>query len=476
MLSQTFNILVLSEERDLLHLLKGILGATRYEISAVSSEEAMIGSLSQKHHDLIIIDQTFAGINGQTIKTLYHSFPDLAYIIIAHDLSSVNDWPGFKKINFVKKDQMESRLPLLLSNIYTAFNESHVPTLEYNNLIRTALDDSLTFTAIVHSDGDIVFLNRPAREILKIQTDEVEGLKFFDFLKDGEKVWQFLTMRWHDHPEQSISMDLYLSDKDFNEFPFPVIIKALQNHELYFIIQGKTLAEAESLSHSSDSSTLLKAFSESLANDLLNPLNVIWGRLQLFQSNPHLEQSDFHTIKLIERQLTRINDVISKLVAVTSLNRDLVPQRVFLNDVFKSLIQQPKLKDLLESQNSSIRFELDALPPIYGQSAQIELLLSTLIDLIFNLSGTNSRITISNKPVDKTKSTKQLVIDFKLSDATQVPDQLLLKSCLKFNEGEKKKFALETTIIRYLLDEYQIKHHLKDDHSTLILSLVFPLN
>ncbi|WP_456406598.1 hypothetical protein, partial [Caldithrix abyssi] len=213
MLSQTFNILVLSEERDLLHLLKGILGATRYEIDAVSSEEAMIGSLSQKHHDLIIIDQTFAGINGQTIKTLYHSFPDLAYIIIAHDLSSVNDWPGFKKINFVKKDQMESRLPLLLSNIYTAFNESHVPTLEYNNLIRTALDDSLTFTAIVHSDGDIVFLNRPAREILKIQTDEVEGLKFFDFLKDGEKVWQFLTMRWHDHPEQSISMDLYLSDK-----------------------------------------------------------------------------------------------------------------------------------------------------------------------------------------------------------------------------------------------------------------------
>ncbi|WP_456441189.1 hypothetical protein [Caldithrix abyssi] len=476
MLSQTFKILVLSEERDLLHLLKGVLGSTRYEIEAVNSEEELIGSLAQKRHDLIIIDQTFAGINGQTIKTLYYSFPDLAYIVIVHDLSGINDWPGFKKINFVKKDQMESRLPLLLSNVYTAFNESHVTSLQYNNLLRSALDDSLTFTAIVHSDGDIVFLNRPAREILKIQTDEIEGLKFFDFLKDGEKVWQFLTMRWNDRFEQSISMDLYLSDKDFNEFPFPVIIKALRNHELYFIIQGKTLAEAESLSHSSDSSTLLKAFSESLANDLLNPLNVIWGRLQLFQSNPHLEQTDFHTLELIERQLTRINDVISKLVAVTSLNRDLVPQRVFLNDIFNSLIQQPKLQDLLKSQNSSLRFELDALPPIYGQSAQIELLLSTLIDLIFNLSGTNSQITIRNRPVDQTNSAKQLVIEFRLSDATQVPDQLLLKSCLRFKEGEKKKFALETTIIRYLLDEYQIKHHLKEDYSTLILSLVFPLN
>ncbi len=475
MLKQTFNILVVGRDQNLIHLLKGVLGSVDYALHTTVAGPEIINTISEKPFHLVILDQTGGRLEEETVKTLFHSFPELQYIIISQDFDSFEQWPEFKKISFVKKSQMNSRLPLLLSNAYTTFNESHTSNLESINLMRTALEESPVFTAIVDVDGNILFLNRSARDILKIGSEESDGLKFFDFLKDGEKVWQFLIMRWNEQTGQPIGIDLHLTDKYFNEFPFPVLIRPVKNNELYFIIQGKTLTEPELTWNSADPQTLLKAFSESLANDLLNPLNVIWGRLQLFQSNDQLKDNDLHNIQLIEKQLSRINDVISKLVAVTSLKRDLVPHRVFLNDVFKNLILQPTLKNLLDNQNSTIDVQLEPLPPIYGQTAQIELLFSTLIDLIFQLSGTNSKITITNRSLNAKRKNDELILDFILEDTTHVPDQLLLKSCLQFGESDKKKFALETTIVRYLLDEYQIKHHLKETDSSLILSLVFPL-
>ncbi len=473
MVSKPFKVLLFSDDQNLLHLLKGVLGSVEHHIQEIRQENEILTTLLKDVYHLVVVDQTAQFVSAQTLKQLQSSFPEIHYIVITENLATAEPWTVFRKFNLVPKEQLERRLPSLLSAIYESFSELTVSNLTYFDLIKKALDESAGFVAIVHFSGDIVFLNQYAREVLKVQLDELEEFKFFDFLKEGEKVWQFLAMRWNEQAGEKVNIELSMADKHFQEFSLPVIIRTVKNDEIYFIIQGSKQAELGLSVHYSSSETLLKAFSESLANDLLNPLNVIWGRLQLLQTNHDFDQEELHNLELIERQLSRINEVISKLTTFTSLKRDLVPQRVFLNDVFKNLLLQPILQNTLQSQGSQIILKLDSIPPVFGQAAQIELLFTTLIDLILKLVGIKATITISN---DEIKKGQPLSLHFKIKDMTHAPDQILLKSCLELNQTEKKKFALETTLIQYLLDEYQVKHHLKEVDSSLILTLVFPLN
>ncbi len=476
MLTKSFNIAVLSTEQNLIHLLNGIFGSIEHNIFTANSEKELLNILYRSPMHLIIADQQNSNTSKDWLNHLLHAFPEIPYIIISDNSANLELWSKFKRVNFVRADQIETRLPSLLSSIYEAFNEANVSNLEYFDLIKKALEENPTFTAIVHLNGTIIFLNRSAREILKIDEEEIEEHNFSDFLKEGEKVWQFLTMHWNEQSKKTVNIELTLTDKHFNEFVLPVLIQIIKNKDVYFIIQGKTLSDTISTSQGYDSQTLLKAFSESLANDLLNPLNVIWGRLQLILANSKFEDNESHNFELIEKQLSRINEVITKLTSVTAIKRDQVPQRVFLNDIFTELVQQTYFQDLLRNQHNTLKLELDALPPFYGQAAQIELLLTTLVDLIFKLTGSNTRLTISNEKINKKDDLKNIIINFIIGDITSSPDQVLLKNCLQFNRSEKKKFALEMTIIRYLLDEYQIKHHLKEYDSSLKLSLVFPLS
>jgi len=472
MLTKIFNILLVSDDQNLFHLLKGVLGSVEHKIQQIDQEEKILPALFQDVYHLVVLDQSKRSVGAENLKQLRQSFPELHYIVIAENLKTAEPWSTFSRFSLVPGAQIERRLPSLLSSLYEKFNEINASNLTYFNLIKRALEESPGFVAIVHFNGDIVFLNQQAREILKVQPEEIKELKFFDFLKEGEKVWQFLTMRWNEQKEEAVSIELSMADKHFQEFVLPASIRTVKNGDIYFIMQSKKTGDLGQGGHHSTSETLLKAFSESLANDLLNPVNVIWGRLQLLQANHEFDTEELHNFELIERQLSRINEVINKLTTFTSMNKDLVPQRVFFNDVFKNLLLQPSLQNILQSQNSRVVLNLDSLPPVFGQVAQIELLFITLIDLILKLVGINATITIFN---DEVKKGQPLILNFKIEDVTHAPDQVLLKSCLQLNRSEKKKFALETNIIRYLLDEYQVKHDLKEIDSTLILRLVFPI-
>ncbi len=472
MLQQKLNILLVNGDENLNRLVKGIFNAVDFDVTTVNGKRLSLKTFNQQRYHLTIVDLSSGSFTEETLQTIQLAYPELHFVLITNQSDEVDRWAQFKHINLISKEQVEVRLPTILSHFYSEFNQNLTSNLFYWKLIKTALEESSVFTAIVDQAGNILFLNRTAREILKI-TDETDSyLKFFEFLKEGEKVWQFLTMRWQTEKPSVIRMELQLQDIHFNEFHFPVSIYTVSHNQNYYIIQGKSFLEPELNATGNESETLLSAFSDSLANELLNPLNVIWGRLQLIQSNIQFSETDLHNIALIEKQLQRINEVVSKLVAFTSINRDLVPQRVFLHDVLSELLQQQSLAPRTEGERPAIQLNVKKnLPPVYGQAAHFELLFRTLFDLVLNLMGSQAQIQI-----DGVSSKENIQLFFKIDEFITAPDQVLLKSCLQFDQTSKKKFALEMTIIRYILDAYRIKHDLKEDASTLILSLVFPIN
>ncbi len=470
MLYEKLNICVVNTDENLTRLLNGILGTIGYQLHRQNGAHFPFKTLSDSSFDLLIIDNTTYPFSPDDLKKVQLINPAIHTILIQEDLSDLDDWKTFNHLNIIKRKALPERLPLVLSHFYSEFSNRRVTNLFYWNLVKTALLDNNIFTAIVEKNSDILFLNRTAQEVLKVTFEDESPLHFADFLKEGEKVWKYITNKFSTLRTPVLKIQLEFVDQNYSEFSFPVSVKSIRNSNDYFIIQGACLSNIIS-SPSLTSETVLNAFADSLANELLNPLNVIWGRLQLFQTSSHLSEQDKYHLKMVERQIQRINEVVARLVSFTSIKRDLVPQKIFLNEILKRLFYQASWQ---QHQNRLHLQTSNGLPAIYGQVAHIELLFNMIIDLILNLTPTKSQITLATRSVKPAKDGQEkIVAKITIQNYTDALDQYLLKNSLQFKDTGKMKFALELTIIRFILDEYQISHELIEDGSSLILSLTF---
>ena len=470
MLYENLNILAVNTDENLTRLLNGILGAIGYKLSVEKGNTFPYKVLSEHPFNLLIVDNTASPFLPDDLKKVQLIHPEIHTILISNNLSDLDPWIDFKNLNIIEHKALPERLPFVISHFYSEFSNRQVSNLAYWNLIKTALYDNHLFTAIVDKNSDILFLNRTAQEILKVNSDDESNLNFSEFLKEGKKVWNYVINKFHSLRDSALNMQLELVDSNYKEFTFPVSVRAVKNGHDYFIIHGACLANINT-SPTFSSETVLNAFADSLANELLNPLNVIWGRLQLFQTSSHLSEQDKRHLEMIERQIHRINEVVARLVSFTSIKRDLVPQKVFLNEILKRLLFQPSWKQHQERLKTDFAKNL---PAIYGQVAHIELLFNMIIDLILNLTPAKSQIILATRSQKTAKDGReQIVAQITIEHYTEALDQYLLKNSLQFKETGKMKFALELTIIRFILDEYQIRHELIEDKSSLILTLSF---
>ncbi len=475
MLSEKLNILAVNADENLTRLINGILGSVNYQLTPFSGQAFPFPTVANQHFDLIVIDDQKTGISPETLKQIRLVSPETHIVLVKSDISDLEEWTEFSDLNIVPADVLTERLPVVLSHFYSQFSNRHLAHLLYWRLLKEALESTSLFTAILDEKSRIIFLNKTAKQILKISFEEEYALKFCDFMKEGEKVWKFLTSKFDNGNPGHISMQLQLVDRNFSEFSFPVSVRRVKNDRNFYLIQGTCLTD-KSHGTSSETEAILNAFADSLANELLNPLNVIWGRLQLFQTNERLTEQDKHHIQLIEKQIQRINEVIARLVSFTSIKRDLVPQKIILNEILKRLSILPSLKEQIQKSPPRLELRLGkGIPQLYGQIAHIELLFNMIIELILNLTPTNSKIIIETLSEESQDGDREKVTaNFLIQNYMEVADQHLLKSTLQFAKNGKKKFALEVTIIRFILDEYKIRHDLIDDSSSLILSLKFP--
>ncbi len=470
MLHEDLNIFAHNTDENLTRLLDGILGTIGYHLVQESGNLFPFQTLISHSFDLLIIDDSASTFIPKNLKQIQLISPEIHTILIKEHLNDLEVWTDFKNLNIVERKALPERLPLIISHFYSEFSNRRVSNLTYWNLLKTALTETGLFTAILDSTSEILFLNKVAQEILKINFDEESTFKFSDYLKEGGKVWNYITNKFRTPHNNALNVQLELVDSNYNEFTFPVTVKTVQNGNAYFIVQGTCLSNTAS-SPSMSSETVLNAFADSLANELLNPLNVIWGRLQLFQTSSNLNDQDKHHLEMVERQIQRINDVIARLVSFTSIKRDLVPQKIFLNEILKRLFFQASWK----AHKDRLHFKLDKdLPAIYGQVAHIELLFNMIIDLILNLTPAKTKIILATRSGKSAKDGQEkIVAQITIQNYTEALDQYLLKNSLQFKDTGKMKFALELTIIRFIIDEYQIRHELIEDGSSLILSLSF---
>ena len=470
MLYENLNILAVNTDENLTRLLNGILGAIGYRMTLEKGSSFPFQTLSEQSFDLTIIDHNTSSFSPDDLKKIQLINPEIHTLLIVHNLNHLRDWQNFRNLNIIEQKALPERLPLILSHFYSEFSSRRVSNLLYWKLIKEALQENNLFTAIVDAQADIVFLNRTAQEILKTRLEEDTPLNFADFLKEGKKVWNYIINKLRTQGSASFRLQLELVDANFNEFSFPVSVRTVKNGNEYYILHGACLTNTVN-APALTSETVLNAFADSLANELLNPLNVIWGRLQLFQGSSHLSKQDKHHLEMVERQIQRINEVVARLVSFTSIKRDLVPQKIFLNEILKRLLFQPSW----QQHSRRLHVELASnLPAIYGQVAHIELLFNMIIDLILNLTPAKTQIILATRSQKPAKDGQErIVAQITIQNYTEALDQYLLKNSLQFKDTGKMKFALELTIIRFILDEYRIQHKLIEDRSSLILSLSF---
>jgi signal transduction histidine kinase len=128
---------------------------------------------------------------------------------------------------------------------------------------------------------------------------------------------------------------------------------------------------------------VLKSFSESLANQILNPVNNLYGRLQLLQNQLQDNPEFGRSFLTIETQVLRIQEIIMRLLTFAQLREDTIPRLLSVNEHVQLFLRQQGLPKQLAEAGVKLGLELvEPLPAISGFAHQIQIMLEMLGSMI----------------------------------------------------------------------------------------------
>ncbi len=218
----------------------------------------------------------------------------------------------------------------------------------------------------------------------------------------------------------------------------------------------------------------MEKFADSIANELINPVNIMSGRLQLLQTeNADQKQMDKNIITL-NSQLYRINDIITKLISFARLKQDTIPQRVNINEILQNLLLAP---EVIKSEKM-INFRFDKnIPALAGQISHFEILMRTLVGLGLKYLKSEGELEIVTEFQKNNTGVDRIGLHFRLKYDKEIKNKEM-SFCSLFgtdSSGAKTK-SIDLTVIEHILNHYNSKINIEQlDKSIEILTILFPV-
>lgn len=151
-----------------------------------------------------------------------------------------------------------------------------------------------------------------------------------------------------------------------------------------------------------------KTFSANVAHELRTPLTVLNTKLAIFKrKNPTLEKEIALFVNDLEKQVSRLIEMVEKLLELTNEEEILEKSHVDLNDLFESI--QLDLSDQLQQKKMTIQFDLTKKIAIYGDLDLLYQVFYNLIENAIKYSHTKSEIYLS--ATETVKETRIVIAD-----------------------------------------------------------------
>ena len=475
--SKPIKILSVDPDDEVENIVSGVFRSVYHQTHRCEHLKDVEQTIKKDHYDLLIIHNNGnVRIEPETWKDLQYLRPNLTAILIS---SKEDDeiWKQESNVYVVKKEKLVTDLPLVLSTFYSGYSDQAENVLLRSHLLLNSLRLVKQGLIILNKSGEVLFLNPAAQKILGISEEREINISFFDFINDGQKIWRYFT----DHcPQVSRQIENYpLVVKDFNNSESAQIVNIsciIEPDNLYYLLQFETRKSPANGNGDQDGYELIEKFAESVANELLNPVNIISGRLQLLQNELGQDEQHQKSLAALEKQIERINETMGKLSTFAHLKKDTVPRDIDVNILLQEIMLDPSIARLREMGGVSLEYELEEAPLISGSVAHFALLFKIVLEICFNSLGSEGKITIQTGERKKylNKNWAEVIFILNYSSST-FGNETTLQAVLGKKNNTIRLKSIETAIIKHFIHHYKGNYSITNPSpSREILTLLFP--
>lgn len=477
-MNNIFKIVCLDKAAQIPKIVKAVFNSIPHSLEVLKTLNKLDDFLHTDRNDLLIINIVNTKISVEDVKKIKITNPDISIIIIDKQPEAIEKWINFENIKFLTSSEIVQKLPLFLGEIYSKSNDNFYSRFSYLDLLKNCLRRVEQLVIILDTDSNILFLNQTAEKVLGVQEQDNAGTPLIDFIVDGNKVWNYIVDKCLFRDEHIEKYVIRFKDAQNIEHQKQISVKKLENENDYFLLESCDSALIIDKHNSGDEYQLLNKFADSIANELINPMNIISGRLQLLQSDLSNNDKYQKSLNTLEKQVDRINEIMSKLLTFARLKQDTIPQKINLNDLFKKILLEPSVMRLLEREGIEFKYSLmKELPILSGLMSHFDLLIKTILEICFECLGNKGRILVETNCLNN--YLKQDWVTFKVN-IDYLESSFAKKQCLHAYLGkdhsEVQGISIESTIIGHIIRHYHGIYQLtRDDQHKEMINILFPL-
>ena len=473
-----FKILCVDRDAQISKIINGVFNSVPHVLNIVDSPHLIISDPDKHQFDLIVINRTVCDCTVDDIKKIRISFPDPAFIIIDQKPENINHWTSFDNLKFLALAEIESKLPIFLGDFYSKDQNKFENSFNFLELLKNSLYNVNNIILISDVKSNIIFLNREAEKIFQLPEQEYGDMQLIDYMVDGAKVWNYIIDHSIKQNEDDQKYQITFTDSLGNEYENRVIVHKLLINQDFLMLESSASNTIGRRNNAGNEYAVLNKFADSIANELMNPVNNISGRIQLLQSDLSANDKYKKSLDSLENQVYRINETMSKLLTFARLKQDTIPQKIDLKDLFNKILIDPLIARLLKQNEIDLQYNLSQdLPALSGLISHFNLLIRISLEICFECLGNKGWILVETKRLNDYLKQDWIVISLNL-DYT---DSLVYKKgCLqdhfKHSNFDSNNISIESTIVDHIIHHYQglcqINMEIQDKE---IVMFLFPL-
>jgi signal transduction histidine kinase len=479
MTNNGLNILCLDNDSYVSEIVSAVCNSKSCKINTVHPPVDVLNVIGKDMYDLLIVDNVSGKIPAGDFEKINKISSGLFTILIDQNNQKWESGLDNNKIHYLANNELAEKLPVIINEIAEKVIKERQGQHNYLSQIKDILFETGEFAAILDIKSEIIFINRTAEKLLEINGKDYSGALLTDFIVDGAKVWKYIIDKVEQDDETIKKYSIKFKDIHNNEYDEIIHIKKLNIDKPYIFIQSSPNYRSRGNQSSESEYQLLDKFADSIANELLNPVNIISGRLQLLQSELSGKEQFNKNLLTLEKQVERINETIAKLLTFARLKQDTIPQKIQLNELLKGLLLEPSISRLIDKDEVKLNYKFaENIPAISGLTSHLNLLFKTIIELSFNCLGSGGRLTIETSFVEQYLKQNWVKTEIKLEHSHSIfGSEAALYSYLAKEDSRQKVKSIEAAIINRLIDHYHGTYKIvKEKQNIEILIILFPIS
>jgi len=483
----TYKTIVVDDQPEIILNLEKQL--SKYGLQVQTAQNYTEGAFMIDHYyyDIAILDISLPDGNGiELFRKLRKKNNEVYTVIITGNatlenaITALNEGINAYLVKPFSDDQLHAVLRQAQKTL-TLKSENRALFLEiqhnrqfYENLLNSSSE------AIIVTDLDhrIQYANRSARELFNLTQDISGQQSLQEYLEDGYKILSHIqqqliqgkpvsgyrvTIRLNAEKslEAHLNADLLTGKTGQSEGLLINLTNPLVNDEVFSRIVRK-----EKLS-------TIVHLANSLSHEIRNPINIMFGRLQLLQEE--LKDQHFkNAFESIHRQIDRILNITELLEKFNFTREDSIPEKCNISKIFETILLEKK--PLFNEKKVQLDCQLQRNGfLVEGNQIQFLDAFRYLLDSLLDLTPTGKKLEISGKATPHSVGSKWYEFHFVIPEK-KVSHDKLFEPYQSIDMELNGLLGLGMVIMHTIFNNYGAKiETLIQNESQTLIRIRFPL-